>query len=70
MTTTKFGPCARAFSCTSVRGVFERLQTHFTLLLLTAVANVTSGVVSGLMAVVASGSSSVEVTSVPCKKYL
>ena len=30
----KLGPWARAFSCTSVRWVFERLCTHFTLLLL------------------------------------
>ena len=40
-TITKFGPWPRAFSCASVREIFERLWTHFTwLLLLTDVVSV------------------------------
>ena len=39
VTTAKFGPWASAFSCMPVRGVFERLWTHFTLWLLTAVVS-------------------------------
>ena len=67
-TTTKLGPWAKAFSCTSVRGVLERLWTHLTLLWLADATDVASDVVvaaSGLTSDVTSKISSSELTSVP-----
>ena len=66
MTTAKLGPWAKAFSCMSVKGVLERLWTHFSLLWFADVTSdvtfdvVASEVVSG----VASKLSSDEVISV------
>ena len=61
VTTAKLGPQTRAFSCTSVRGVLERLQTHLTLLWFAVASDVTSDVTSEVSPGV--------VTSVPVDRY-